>query len=264
MSNCTAISAFAPSIFAKSIFAPRRADKSIEADSMPVSIMNASVAALQLAKAGEGIVGIAQDSKGTLASKIVDIDTALREIPKDSVFKDLGKAANYGMKHINGIIGLTTLANIACSDDKETALVVDGSTFGGMLAFEGAHKAIFGSSSSDRKNGQNQIKINEGLYRKSKYLSKKADSFKALCAKQAEALEDCGAVKRFIGKAIKYAPPGIKGLSFAGTSILGCVTCRNIAEDLVAKNDKQAKVVEMKPEQKAKEVSLNTLYRKAV
>ncbi len=238
MSNCLAITAFFPSITSKMIFAPRRADKSIESDCAPVTVMNAGVAALQLSKIGEGIVAIAKDTGNTTGALSENISGSLREISKsNSIFSDINKLTNNITKHvsINNAIGLATLGHALSQEDKESALIQDGCMYGGMLAFEGAHKMLFGSSNSKRVDGINTIEVKDGLYRKSGYLSNKADSFVAFCEKQEEALKDCGAIKKFIGKAMKYLPAGIKGLTFAGFSIGGSALCYELGGEIAEK-----------------------------
>ena len=42
-----------------------------------------------------------------------------------------------------------------------------------------------------------------------------------MCEKRAEALQDCGEVKKAVAKVIKCAPPIAKGISFAAMSIGG-------------------------------------------
>jgi hypothetical protein len=216
MAACTAISAFAPSIFAKSIFAPRRANKSVQAEDAPVSIMNGCVATAQLAKMGEGIIGIAHDSKGSLAAKIVNIDNALKEVPTST-----GKLARFGMEHINGMIGATAAIKALCADDKESAAIQEGTAVVGMLAGEKAHKAVFGSSTSKCIDGVNQIEVKEGFLCKEVPLyAKTVDKIVEKCNKEADILAECGGVKKTLGKAIKYAPSVVKGGTFALTSIL--------------------------------------------
>ena len=217
-----AISAFAPLVSAKSIFACRRAKKSQDADNAPVSIMNGCVAAAQLAKAGEGIIGIAHDSKGSVAEKIVNIDNALREIPKtEKMFQGASQVARYGMEHINGLIGATAAIKALCSEDKESAFIQEGLAVAGMLGCENAHKAIFGCSKSKFIDGESEIRMEKGLYREVPLLSHTADKFKEYCSKESEILSECKGIKKLAGKALKCAPSGIKGISFAMTSIAG-------------------------------------------
>ena len=54
----TALTAFLPSIISKSIFAPRRADKSLESNNTPATLLNAGIAIMQLSKMGDGIAAI--------------------------------------------------------------------------------------------------------------------------------------------------------------------------------------------------------------
>lgn len=230
MAACTVISAFVPSIVSKSIFAPRRADKSVEAESAPASVMNAGVAAVQLVKLGEGVVAVADDIKKTPAVNTAIVNGNASELAKTtSIFSDINKGVNTLTKHIsiNGMIGAATLANALSSEDKETALIQNGAMYGGMLAFEGAHKMLFGSSNAIRENGVNKIESKEGL------LSKKTAKYAALFEKQEEALKDCGAVKKFIGKMCKFVPPVAKGFSFAGFSVGGSALCYNLAGDVI-------------------------------
>lgn len=222
MSSCFAITAFLPSIVSKSIFAPRRANKSMDADNAPVSIMNACVATAQLAKAGEGIIEIAHSSKGDLATKVVDIDNALKEIPKtDSVFKGAGQVARFGMEHINGLIGATAIIKALCSEDQESALIQEGAAVAGMLACEKAHKAVFGTTKTKYINGKNKVEIKEGLYKEIPLLKNSANKVKAYCKQKGELLEECNGIKKFIGKAVKLTPEIAKGGTFAAVSIGG-------------------------------------------
>ena len=272
----TAIAAFFPSVISKSIFAPRRADKSFEADVMPVSIMNAGIAALQIAKLGEGVSAIANEGKTAVTEGITRTEHTLKELSKsrtNSIFEDAKKLGKACVKHINvnGCIGGVALIDALYDENPDAALIQNGAMFGSMLAGEGAHKLICGSSSSSRENGVNNIEVKEGLYRKSKTLSKAADSFVALCEKQEEAWKDCGEIKKFVGKVLKYVPSGAKGLSFAGASIgvsaLGYWVGGKLAKEITGKEpnaSKQAKIVDINPTQKAKEVNINTSYRQAV
>ena len=228
MAACTVISAFAPSIFAKSIFAPRRANKSVQAEDTPVSIMNGCVATAQLAKMGEGIIGIAHESEGSLAAKIVNIDNALRDVSSTT-----GKLARFGMEHINGMIGATAAIKAMCSDDKESAAIQEGTAVVGMLAGENAHKALFGSSKSKCIDGVNQIEVDEGILCKEVPLyNKTVNKFVEKCNNKAEILMECGGVKKALGKALKYAPSGVKGGSFALTSILCFAGAHSIGGDI--------------------------------
>ena len=270
----TAIAAFFPSVISKSIFAPRRANKSFEADAAPVSIMNAGIAALQLAKLGEGVSAIANEGK-TVAEGITKAEGALKELSKtNSIFEDAKKLGKACVKNIsvNGCIGGVALVDALFDENPDAALIQNGAMFGSMLAGEGAHKLLFGSSSSSRENGINNIKVDEGLlYKNSEKYRNTVNKFSSLCEKQAEAWKDCGEVKKFLGKVLKYVPSGAKGLSFAGVSIgasaLGFWGGGKLAKAVTGKETnlpKQAKIVEMKPSQTAKEVSLNNNYRQAV
>ena len=229
MAACTAITAFAPSIFAKSIFAPRRANKSVEAEAAPISIMNAGVAAVQVGKICEGINAIAQEGK-TVATPAAKGLTNVQNLTSsgNSIFSDVKKAVNFGLKHanVNGMIGGVALLNALYDDNKEKAFIQNGGMFLSMLCGEGAYKYLFGSSDSSRENGVNKIKVDEGyLYENSEKYRNFVDKFADLCEKQEAALKDCGEVKKFVGKMFKYAPPAAKGFGFAfvsvGTSALG-------------------------------------------
>ena len=223
----TALTAFLPSIVSKSIFAPRRADKSLESESAPASVLNAGIAVMQLSKLGDGVAAIRKENAGAKA-----VSSEVKGLASTgSIFSDISKATNSITKHIsiNGFIGLAALANAIADENPENALFQNGGMYAGMLAFEGAHKAIFGTV--DIKG--DKIDKKEGLYRKNKYLSKKVDAVKAFCEKQEEALKDCGEVKRAIGKMMKYVPGAIKGLSFAGFSIGGSALCYNLSGKLV-------------------------------
>ena len=229
----SAITAFLPSIVSKSIFAPRRADKSLEADNTPATLLNAGIAVMQLSKLGDGVAAIAKEGKES-ASKLA---AATRGLAGNSIFSDISKATNQITKHvsINGFIGLAALANVLAADkeDREKALYTNAGMYGGMLAFEGAHKAICGTASM---NGDT-IEEKEGLYRKSEYLSKKVDNLQLLCDKKAEAMEaikDCRKINRALAKVVKNAPTIVKGLTFAGFSIggsaLGYKLCGELAD----------------------------------
>ena len=224
MAASTVIAAFFPSVMAKSIFAPRRANKSAEANNAPVSIMNAGVAAVQVAKMGEGVSAIINDGK-TVTSTVNKLDNAINLAAKnDSIFNNVKKAVQFGTKHVNvnGMIGGVALLNALYDDNKEKAFLQNGGMFGSMLLAEGAHKLLFGSSKSSRENGVNTIKVDEGyLYKNSETYRKTADKACTFFEKQEEALNDCGKVKRTIGKIAKYVPSAAKGISFAAVSIGG-------------------------------------------
>ncbi len=210
----TALTAFLPSIISKSIFAPRRADKSLESNSAPASILNAGIAVMQLSKLGDGVAAIRKENKTKALTA-----TAHELAGSTSIFSDISKVTNSITKHvsINGLIGVAALANALSADDKETALIQNAGMYGGMLAFEGAHKIICGTVDI---NGD-KINEKEGLYREFECFRKPIDSFKSLCEKQAEAMKDSGEVKKVVAKVVKNAPLIIKGLSFAGVSIGG-------------------------------------------
>jgi len=235
------ISAFVPSIFSKAIFAPRRGKKSAEADNAPVSIMNAGVAAVQIAKIGEGISAIMNDGKA-VTSTVNNLDNAINFASKsDSIFSDVKKAVKFGAKHanVNYMIGGIALLNALYDDNTEGALIQNGGMFGSMLAGEGAHKLIFGSSKSSRENGINNIEVDEGwLYKNSEKYKNAVDKAYNFIEKQEEALKDCGKVKRTIGKMFKYIPPAAKGVGFALTSIgasaLGYWASGKVAEAVTA------------------------------
>ena len=167
--------------------------------------------------------------------KTTGVTKAVRGLAADgSIFSDISKATNQLTKHvsINGFIGLAALANVISADEKDRkkALFENAGMFGSMLAFEGAHKAICGTA----KLNDNKIEETEGLYRQVDVISKKVDKFKDFCNKQEEALKDCGEVKRFVGKMMKYLPSGLRGISFAafsiGGSALGYYTFGKVAE----------------------------------
>jgi len=234
MTACTAISAFFPSIVSKSIFAPRRADKSIESDNAAAGILNAGIATMQLSKLGQGVAALSNG--GSFGNTFKGLAST------GSIFSDINKVTNQLTKHvsINGFIGLAALANALSAEDKEQALIENGSMYGGMLAFEGAHKYICGTT----KTKDGKVEEIEGAYRKSEYLSNKVDNFKAFCGKQEEALKESGEVKKYIGKMMKYVPAGMKGLSFAAASIGGSLLLFNVAKSLTGNN-------------KAKEISIS-------
>ena len=239
--SCIAISAFAPSIFSKAIFAPRRGKKSAEADAAPVSIMNAGVAAVQVGKICEGINAIAQDGKSVTAPAAKSLGSVQNlATTGNSIFNDAKKAVQFGLKHanVNGMIGGIALLNALYDDDKARALIQNGGMFGSMLLSEGSHKLLFGSSDSSRENGVNNIKINEGyLYKNSEKYRNAVNKISTLCEKQEEALRDCGEVKKVVGKMLKYAPAAAKGGSFAlfsiGGSALGYWGCGKLADAIL-------------------------------
>lgn len=247
MTACTAISAFFPSIVSKSIFAPRRADKSFESENMPAGILNAGVAAIQLSKLAEGVAGIATENTAKQAKLAT---SSVQGLASESIFSDINKVTNNITKHIsiNGLIGLATLANALSAEDKETALIQNAGMYGGMLAFEGAHKMLFGSSNSIHINGENKIEIKEGLLQKhSELYRNKAKSINMFLEKQEEALKDSGAVKKAVGKMLKYVPGAAKGLSFAGMSIGGSLLCYNLSGNVAEKitGRKKAKFISL-------------------
>ena len=230
----SAITAFLPSIVSKSIFAPRRADKSIEANSTPAAIINAGIATMQLAKLGDGVVAIAKENKGNTKN----LTTTLNNLASDSIFSDISKATNKITKHvsINGFIGVAAFANAMAEEDKTKALIQNGGMFGGMLLAEGAHKMLCGTV---KMNGD-QINKKEGLYRDYEFVRKPVDKMKLFFEKQAEAINDTGIVKRTIAKGIKHAPTIVKGISFATVSIagsgLGYYTFGKVAEAVTGRD----------------------------
>lgn len=222
----SALTVFLPSVISKSIFAPRRADKSFESNNAAAGILNAGIAVMQLSKLGDGIAAIRKESSNTVKT----ISESTKDIAKtESIFKDISKATNNITKHIsiNGFIGMAALANALTADDKESALIQNAGMYGGMLAFEGAHKAICGTVSIKG----DKVDQKEGLYRNSEYLKEKVDNFKELCTKKAETMEavkDCGEVKRALAKVVKCTPSIAKGLSFAAVSIGGSALGYNL------------------------------------
>ena len=245
--TATAIAAFFPSVMSKAIFAPRRADKSIDANAAPASAIYAGVAALQTAKICEGISAIKNEGKA-VAEGVAKTEQALQELAAStSIFDDVKKAGKACVKHanINGLIGLGALVNALYDDNPDAALIQNGTMFLGMLGGEGAHKLICGQSKSSRYDGINNIDMREGLYRKNETLKNAVDNFVGMCEKQEEAWKDCGEVKKVIGKALKYVPSGLKGLSFAGVSIgasgLGYWFGGKIAKEITGRDNEAQK-----------------------
>ena len=170
---------------------------------------------------GEGISAIANEGKA-VADGIKKTEHTLHELSKSgSVFDDIKKAGKACVKHtnVNGCIGGAALLSALYDDNPQYALIQNGSMFLSMLGGEGAHKLICGTSDSSRENGVNNIKVKEGLYRKSKTLSNKVDSIVEFCETREKVWANCGKIKQALGKVIKYAPAGLKGLTFAGASI---------------------------------------------
>lgn len=269
----TAITAFFPSVMSKAIFAPRRADKSIEADAAPVSAIYAGVAALQAAKICEGINAIKNEGKAVVQG-IENTERAIHGLSSSSIFNDIKAVGKECVKraNINGLIGLGALVNALYDENPDNALIQNGSMFGGMLLGEGAHKLICGQSKSSRNNGVNTIDVKQGLYRDNETIRDAVDKFVVMCERQEQAWKDCGKVKKALGKAMKYVPSGLKGLSFAGVSIgssaLGYWLGGKAAKAVTGRDtnvSKTEKIVDAQPQQqKSKEVSLNTSYREAV
>lgn len=219
--SVTAIAAFFPSVISKSVFAPRRADKSLEANSVPSGAIYAGVAALQAAKIYEGINAIANEGKA-VADGIAKTEGTLHGLSaSSSIFNDLKSAGKACVKHanINGLIGLGALVNALYDENPEAALIQNGAMFGAMLGGEGAHKLICGQSKSIRVDGINKIDVKEGLYRKNDTIRNTVDKFVEHCNTREDVWKECGEVKKALGKAMKYVPSGLKGLSFAGVSI---------------------------------------------
>ena len=271
--SATAIAAFFPSVISKSVFAPRRADKSLEANSTPAGLIYAGVAALQGAKICEGISAIANEGKA-VAEGIAKTEHTLQGLNStNSIFNDLKAAGKACVKHanINGLIGLGALVNALYDENPCSALVQNGTMFGAMLLGEGAHKLICGESKSIREDGVNKIDVKEGLYRKNDTVRDAVDKFVEHCNTRENAWKECGEVKKALGKAMKYVPSGLKGLSFAaasiGASALGYFAGGKVANAVIEEkpnSNKTAKIVDMNAQQKAKEVNLNSVYSPAV
>jgi len=252
----TAIAAFFPSVISKSVFAPRRADKSLDANSAPAGAIYAGVAALQAAKICEGINAIANQGKA-VSDGIAKTERTLYELnASNSIFNDLKTAGKACVKHanINGLIGLGALVNALYDENPSAAVIQNGAMFGAMLGGEGAHKLICGTSKSSRENGVNKIDVKEGLYRKNDTIRNAVDNFVEFCDSRENAWKECGEVKKTLGKTMKYLPSGLKGLSFAGVSIgtsaLGYWLGGKVAKTVIG-NDKNN-------EQNVKTLDVNT------
>ena len=247
--SVTAIAAFFPSVISKSVFAPRRADKSLEANSTPAGLIYAGVAALQGAKICEGISAIANEGKAVVEGIAKTENTLQGLSATNSIFNDLKTAGKTCVKHanINGLIGLGALVNALSDDNPDSALIQNGTMFGAMLGGEGAHKLICGQSKSIRVDGINKIDVKEGLYRKNDTIRNVVDKFVEHCNTREDAWKECGEIKKTLGKAMKYVPSGLKGLSFAGVSIgasaLGYWAGGKIAEAVTGKDTSSTKTV---------------------
>ena len=201
MSLGFAISSFVPSIVSKGIFAPRRIDKASKASNPIVSIGNVGVADAQIVKAGEGVVEIAKEGKGSIAKGIVAFDKAIGEASKSSsIFKGISDIGKIAIDNINPMITGVSLLTITTADDKKREGIEQFFALGGMFGAEGAYKAITGMSKTKRVNGKTVVEPVDGLYKKNPFLKAQVSAFKDACAAH---------------KALKHAPAIIKGIGFA-------------------------------------------------
>ncbi len=220
----SAITAFLPFVTSGSIFAPRRIGKGNGRNNPILSIMDYDVAAGQTAKVVEGAANIAKETNAGLAAKVAEKEKALNAFLKaDKIANGAGKVLRFTMNNINPLIGATEAVKVAFADDKQSAAIISGCSFGGMLLGEGAAKRILGLSKASYKNGKYEITEREALYKRLPfYKQEQADAIKKFCE-----------TKTFMNKHVfKHAPKVAKGLLFVTASIGSYVTGNVIGEKI--------------------------------
>ncbi len=209
-----AISSILPSF----IFSTRRTNNGLnEADNNnpAVALMNWNIAAGQLFKAAKETANAARGLHTTVAEKIISAEEKIKTLAYgDKIAEGAGKVIGFTANNINPLICATGAVKVACSDDKQSALIQEASALTGMFTAEKTAKILLGLPHKRWINGK-RVRIQEEA--KLKTWTKN----NPFVQEQIKTLKDYAKTSEFASKAVKYAPSIIKGLGFVAASIAG-------------------------------------------
>lgn len=209
-----AISSILPSF----IFSTRRTNNGLNAadeHNPAVALMNWNIATGQMFKAAKETVNAAKGIKNNVSAKILSAESAIKELAHgDKILEGAEKVVKFTSDHINPLICATGAVKVACSDDKQSALIQEVAALSGMFGFEKSAKILLGLPHKRRINGV-RVRIQEEA--KLKTWTKN----NVFVQKQLEAIKESAKTSEFMAKAVKYAPGIIKGLGFVIASIAG-------------------------------------------
>ena len=236
------ISAFVPSITSSGIFSTRRANSAANSSNPFVGAMNMDIAGGQVLNAAKGVSNVAKYSKGSISSGILSAEESIKNLAKtDKIIGGASKVLNFTADNINPLICLTSGLKVATSDNKDEALIEEGCALGAMFGSEALAKRVIGIPKSMKFDEKNMIEKADGIYKlvegKEELIAKNGEyklSGKQLVVnrdglykeipfleKQANAMKDYCATKKFFNKSIKFVPGTLKGLGFVCASIGG-------------------------------------------
>ena len=221
------MSAGIAAIVSGTTFATRRANTGLQADNAAQSAMNLGVATGQVERVAECTANAARISKGGFAEIVTQVEKDLSKASKkDKILQNLGKGAKFIGDNVNNIICVTSGVKILTSDDpiKESMVEIPGVALM-LYGTEPLWKNMVGMSDYKRKNGKLVEKKRHAWFKNSEILSK-----------QAEAVKDYCATKKFLGLTLKPVPSIVKGVGLALFSIGGYQGGRalgNLAADAV-------------------------------
>lgn len=202
-------------------FATRRINNGAQADNIAQSAMNMGVATGQVERVAECTANTAKVSKGNFAEMVTQVEKDIKKATKsDKLLKNLGKGAQFIGDNVNKVIGVTSGVKILTSKDplRESMIEVPGLILM-LYGTEPLWKNIVGMSDYRRENGKLIEKKRKAWYKNSEIL-----------AKQAEAVKDVCATKKFLGVTLKHVPAIAKGVGLVGFSIMGFQGGRALGE----------------------------------
>lgn len=254
-----------PSVISSTIFSTRRANSGAEAISASnplVGVMNMDIAGGQILNAAKGVSNIAKESATSLASGIASAEESIRALSKgDKVVGGIAKVLNYTADNINPIICATSGIKVLTSKDKKDETIKEGIALGLMFTSENVAKKLLGIAKTSKfdpksmvetekgvfelKNGDKKLIAEKGKYQiiDNKKIVINRDSLLAsnpFVEKQAKVFKDYCETAKICNKSLKFLPGMLKGIGFAGTSILSFKVGRAAAEAIL---DNQQKAI---------------------
>ena len=267
MTSGLAITSFMPSVISSTIFSTRRANSGADAlvTSNPiVGAMNMDIAGGQIVNAVKGVSNIAKGSANSLAEGITSAEESIRALSQgDKVVGGIAKVLNFTADHVNPIICATSGVKVLTSDNKKDEAIKEGTALGVMFASEALAKNALGLAKTSKYNPKTMIETKEGLYdiaNGEKKLIAEAGKYQIVdnsklvinrdglfnenpfIQKQTAAFNDYCKTHEICNKSLKFLPGLMKGLAFAGASILGYKLGQTIANQVVGESDKNTSV----------------------
>lgn len=266
MTSGLAITSFMPSVISSTIFSTRRANSGADAivTSNPlVGAMNMDIAGGQIVNAVKGVSNIAKGSANSLAEGITSAEESIRALSQgDKVVGGIAKVLNFTADHINPIICATSGVKVLTSENKKDEAIKEGTALGVMFASESLAKNALGLAKTSKYNPKTMIETKEGLFNVAngeKKLIAEAGKYQILdnklvinrdglfnenpfIQKQTAAFNDYCKTHEICNKSLKFLPGLMKGLAFAGASILGYKFGQAIANQVVGESGQQKTV----------------------